>query len=57
MSINKRRKTKYMFMSDHENARESHTIKIPNKPFESVSMFRYVGTESNKIAFIELRAN
>jgi ribosomal protein S2 len=37
-------KTKYMLLSRHQNAGQSHDIKITNKCFENVAKFRYLGT-------------
>jgi ribosomal protein S2 len=37
-------KTKYMLLSRHQNAGQSHDIKIANKCFENVTKFRYLGT-------------
>jgi hypothetical protein len=37
-------KTKYMLLSRHQNAGQSHDIKIANKCFENVAKFRYLGT-------------
>jgi ribosomal protein S2 len=37
-------KTKYMFLSRHQNAGQNHDIKIANKCFENVTKFRYLGT-------------
>jgi hypothetical protein len=37
-------KTKYMLLSCHQNAGQSHDIKISNKCFENVVEFRYLGT-------------
>jgi ribosomal protein S2 len=37
-------KTKYMFMSLHQNAGQNHDIKTANRCFENVSQFRYLGT-------------
>jgi hypothetical protein len=34
-------KTKYMLLSRHQNAGQSHDIKIGNKYFENVAKFRY----------------
>jgi ribosomal protein S2 len=38
------KKTKYMFLSPHQNAGQSYNIKIPNRCFENVAQFRYLGT-------------
>jgi len=37
-------KTKYMVMSQDQNARRSHTIKTDNNSFERVEEFNYLGT-------------
>jgi ribosomal protein S2 len=37
-------KTKYMLLSRHQNAGQSHDIKIANKCFDNVAKFRYLGT-------------
>jgi hypothetical protein len=37
-------KIKYMLLSHHQNAGQSHDIKIANKCFENVAKFRYLGT-------------
>jgi hypothetical protein len=37
-------KTKYMVMSEDQNARQTHDIKIGNKPLEGLEHFRYLGT-------------
>jgi hypothetical protein len=37
-------KTKYKLLSRHQNAGQSHDIKIANKYFENVAKFRYLGT-------------
>jgi hypothetical protein len=37
-------KTKYMLPSRHQNAGKSHDIKIANRSFENVAVFRYLGT-------------
>jgi hypothetical protein len=37
-------KTKYMLLSRHQNAGQSYDIKIPNRCFENVAKFRYLGT-------------
>jgi sorting nexin-29 len=36
-------KTKYVLLSRHQNAGQSHDIKIANKCFENVAKFRYLG--------------
>ena len=36
-------KTKYMFMSQDQNARQNHNIKM-GKPFESLEQFKYLST-------------
>jgi hypothetical protein len=37
-------KTKYMVISQDQNARQNHNIKMGNKPFESLEQFKYLGT-------------
>jgi hypothetical protein len=37
-------KTKYMLLSRPQNAGQNHDIKIGNRCFENVSLFRYLGT-------------
>jgi hypothetical protein len=37
-------KTKYMVMSQNQNAGHNHNIKIDNKSFERVEEFKYLGT-------------
>jgi hypothetical protein len=37
-------KTKYMLLSDHQNAGKNRDIKIANRSFEHVSQFKYLGT-------------
>jgi hypothetical protein len=36
--------TKYMLLSRHQNAGQDRDIKIANRSFENVSLFRYLGT-------------
>jgi hypothetical protein len=40
----KTEKTKYMLLSRHQNAGQSHDIKIVNKCFKNVAKLRYLGT-------------
>jgi hypothetical protein len=40
-------KTKYMFLAHHQNAGQIHDIKIANRRFENVALFRYLGTTIN----------
>jgi ribosomal protein S2 len=45
-------KTKYMFLSCHQNAGQNHDIKVANTAFENVLQFRYLGmsvTNQNSI--------
>jgi len=45
-------KTKYMIMSQHQDAGKSNTIKIDNSSFERVEEFKYLGatlTNQNSI--------
>jgi hypothetical protein len=35
-------KTKYMFLSHHQNVGQNHDIKIGNRCFENVAQFRYL---------------
>ena len=37
-------KTKYMVMSQDQNAGQSHNMKIDNRSFEMVEKFKYLGT-------------
>ena len=37
-------KTKYMVISQDQNAGQSHSIKIDNNSFERVEEFKYLGT-------------
>jgi len=37
-------KTKYMIMSQDQNAGQSHSMKTDNSSFESVEQFKYLGT-------------
>jgi hypothetical protein len=39
-----REKTKYMFLSRHQNAGQNRDIKIGDRWFENVAQFRYLGT-------------
>jgi hypothetical protein len=36
-------KTKYMFMSRHQTAGRSNYIRVANKSFEKVAVFKYLG--------------
>jgi hypothetical protein len=36
-------KTKYMLLSCHQNAGQTHNIKIGDRSFENVAQFRYLG--------------
>jgi hypothetical protein len=42
-------KTKYKLMSRHQNAGQSHNIKIANRSFENVTIFKYLATDPNLI--------
>jgi hypothetical protein len=33
-----------MLLSLHQNAEQNHDIKIPNRSFDNVTQFRYLGT-------------
>jgi hypothetical protein len=37
-------KTTYMLLFHHQNAGQTHNIKIANRSFENVAQFRYLGT-------------
>jgi hypothetical protein len=37
-------KTKCMLLSHHQNAGQSHNIKMANRSFENVAQFKYLGT-------------
>jgi hypothetical protein len=42
-------RTKYMFVSHHQNVGQSHILFIANKSFENVVKFKHLGTtETNK---------
>jgi hypothetical protein len=36
-------KTKYMLISRHQNAGQNYNIKVPNRRFEDVAKFKYLG--------------
>jgi hypothetical protein len=40
-------KTKYMVMSQNQNAGQSHNMKIDNRSFEMVEEIKYLGTNFN----------
>jgi hypothetical protein len=45
-------KTKYIFMSRHQNAGQNHNIVIANRFFENVAQLKYsVSTETSKWYF------
>ena len=44
MLVRNAEKTKYMVMSQYENAGQNHNVKINNKSFERVEQFEYLGT-------------
>jgi hypothetical protein len=37
-------KTKFIFLSRHQNAGQNHYIKIANRSFENVAQFKYLRT-------------
>jgi hypothetical protein len=37
-------KTKYIFLSRHQNAEQNHDMNIANRSFENVARFKYLGT-------------
>ena len=41
-------KTKYMVVSQDQNALQSHSMKIGNSSFEGVEEFKYLGTTLSK---------
>jgi hypothetical protein len=36
-------KTKYMFMSYHQNAGQNHNVKMANNSFENITQFKHLG--------------
>jgi hypothetical protein len=44
-------KTKYMFLSRHENVLQNHNIRTANRTFENVAQFKYLGYRSKKPKF------
>jgi hypothetical protein len=49
--IGKSDKTKYMLISNHQNAGKNHDIKIASRCFENVVQLKYFGNDSNKSKF------
>jgi hypothetical protein len=46
-------KTKCMLPSRHQNAGKSHDIKLPNRCFENITQFRYLGTTITNYKLIQ----
>jgi hypothetical protein len=46
-------KTKYMLLSRHQNAGQNRDIKIANRCFENVALFKYLGTTVTDQNFIQ----
>jgi hypothetical protein len=36
-------KSKYMLLSHHQNGEQNHDVKIPNRSFENILWFEYLG--------------
>ena len=47
-------KTKYMVMSQHQQARRSHSITINNSSFERVEEFKYLGTTLTSQNYVQV---
>jgi hypothetical protein len=45
-------KTKYMFMTRHQNAGQNHDIKRANRSFVNMAEFRHLGTTGTNQLFI-----
>jgi ribosomal protein S2 len=50
-------KTKYMLLSHHQNAGQSHAIKVANKCLENVAQIRYLGTTIKNQNLIQKEIN
>jgi hypothetical protein len=46
-------KTKYILLSHHQNAGENHDIRTPNRSFENMAQFKYVGTPVTNQSLIQ----
>jgi hypothetical protein len=46
-------KTKYIFLSRHQNAGQNHNIKIGDRSFEKVAQIKYLGTTLTNRNFIQ----
>jgi hypothetical protein len=49
--------TKYMLLFRHQNARQNHYINIPNRCYENVAQFRYLGTTNSNKSKLYARGN